>query len=60
MIVVPVKEARLVVAMDDFEIRNELHLKQRCLIGMAPLIKLQIGSWKIQAMHICIVIFWTR
>jgi hypothetical protein len=35
-----------------------LHLKQRCSIGMTPLIKLQIGIWKIQAMHICIMICW--
>ncbi len=35
-----------------------LHLKQRCSIGMAPLIELQIGAWKIQVMHICIVTCW--
>jgi hypothetical protein len=36
-----------------------LCLKQRFSIGMAPLIELQIEAWKIQAMHICIVICWT-
>jgi len=35
-----------------------LHLKQKCSISMAPLIKLQIQTWKIQAMHICIMICW--
>jgi hypothetical protein len=25
---------------------------------MAPLIELQIGAWKIQVMHICIVTCW--
>jgi hypothetical protein len=33
-----------------------LRLKQMCSIGMALLIKLQIEAWKIQSMHICIVI----
>jgi len=33
-----------------------LCLKQRCSIGMALLIELQIEAWEILAMHICIMI----
>jgi hypothetical protein len=29
-----------------------LHLKQRCSIGMAPLIELQIETWKMQAAYL--------
>jgi hypothetical protein len=31
-------------------------VRQRWSIGMAPLIELKIRAWKIQAMHICIMI----
>jgi hypothetical protein len=45
MVIVPMKEARLVVEVDDSISKLEmLHLKQRCSIGMAPLITLQIAG----------------
>jgi hypothetical protein len=45
MLVVLVKEVLLVIAMDDLDFGLVmLHLKQGCSIGMAPLIKLQIGT----------------
>jgi hypothetical protein len=48
MVVVLVKEVQLVVAMDDCILVLEmLCLKQRRSIGMAPLIELQIETWKI-------------
>jgi hypothetical protein len=60
MIVVPMKEVRLVVVVDNLNFRiKDVAFEVKCSIGMAPLIELQIGAWKIQAMHICIVIFWT-
>jgi peptidyl-tRNA hydrolase len=47
MVTFPMNEGRLVVVMDDLDLELEmLHLKQRCSIGMAPLIELQIGAWK--------------
>jgi hypothetical protein len=60
MVIVLVKEVRLVIAVDDLDFKLKmLHLKQRCSIGITPLIKFQIIAWKIQVMHICIVICWT-
>ncbi len=36
---VPVKEVRLVVVVDDLDLKLELlHFRQRCSIGVAPLI----------------------
>jgi hypothetical protein len=41
MAIVPMKEVRLVAVVDGLDLELEmLHLKQRCLIGMAPLIEL--------------------
>ncbi len=43
MVLVPVKGIRLIVVMDDLDFGIKmLHLKQKCSIGMAPLIKSQI------------------
>ncbi len=42
-----------------FELKM-LCLKQRCSIGMAPLIKLQIEACKVKVMHVYIVICWTK
>jgi hypothetical protein len=48
MVIILMKEVKLVVAMDELDFGIEmLHLKQRCSISMAPLINLQIGAWKI-------------
>jgi hypothetical protein len=58
MSIIAIKESRMVVAMNDL-IREAkmLHLKQRCLIGMAPLITLPTQVWKIQVIILtCIVI----
>jgi len=42
------KEGRLIVVVDVWILKlGMLNLKQRCSIGMAPLIELQIGAWKI-------------
>jgi hypothetical protein len=44
MVVVSMKGVRLIIAIDDLDWILEfkmLHLKQKCSIGMAPLIKLQ-------------------
>jgi hypothetical protein len=57
MAIVSIKEVRLVIVMDDLDFRvKDVVFEVRCLIVMTPLIKLQIETWKIQAMHICIVI----
>jgi hypothetical protein len=60
MVVVLMKETRLVVVMDDldFGIRDVAFEAKVLSISMALLIELQIGAWKIQAMHIYIVIYW--
>jgi hypothetical protein len=42
------KEITLVVTMDDLDFRmRDVAFEARCSIGMAPLIELQIGTWKI-------------
>jgi hypothetical protein len=58
MPLIAIKESGMAVAMNDLNRETDmLHLKQRHLIGMAPLITLPTQVWKIQVIiFTCIVI----
>jgi len=48
MVVVLMKEVGIVIMVDDLDFGfKDVAFRQSCSIGMAPLIELQIGTWKI-------------
>ncbi len=48
MVVIPVKEVKLVIEVDDLDFRiKNVTFGAKVLNSMAPLIELQIGTWNI-------------
>jgi hypothetical protein len=48
MVVVPMKELRLVVVMEELDFKiKDVAFEAKVFDSMAPLIKLKIGAWKI-------------
>jgi hypothetical protein len=53
---VPMKEIKSLVVVDDLELKIKNVAFEAKVFNMTPLIELQIGAWKIHAIHICIMI----
>jgi hypothetical protein len=59
MVVVLVKETILIIAVDDLDFGiKDVAFEAKVFNRYGTLIKLQICTWKIQVMHIYIVICW--
>jgi hypothetical protein len=60
MVVVLMMEAKLVVVMDDLDFKVKDVTFEAKVLNRYGTIELQIRTWKIQIMHIRIMICWTR
>ncbi len=60
MDVVPVKEVRLVVEVNDLDFKiRDVAFEAKVVNRYGTFDRITIGAWKIHVMHICIVICWT-
>jgi hypothetical protein len=61
MVVVLVKEAKLIVAMNDLDFGiRDVAFEVKVFNRYGTFDQIQVETWKIQAMHIYIVIYWIR